>query len=76
MSQEEQLDFISAVKCLQSTSGQTFNKFAGVKTRYDDFAALHISQGYFLPLEIPVFDPEYELEDELQVIDASLKKQS
>ncbi|KAI1408478.1 hypothetical protein F5Y13DRAFT_182677 [Hypoxylon sp. FL1857] len=44
LSQEERLDFISAVKCLQSNSGQTFGTFAGVKTRYDDFVALHISQ--------------------------------
>ncbi|KAI8960961.1 hypothetical protein F5Y11DRAFT_245504 [Daldinia sp. FL1419] len=56
LSQDQRLDFISAVKCLQSKPGETSGTFAGVKSRYDDFVALHISQadyihwvGHFLP---------------------------
>ncbi|KAI1662546.1 Di-copper centre-containing protein [Daldinia decipiens] len=56
LSQDQRLDFISAVRCLQSRSGETSGTFAGVKSRYDDFVALHISQadyihwvGHFLP---------------------------
>ncbi|KAI1649086.1 uncharacterized protein F4817DRAFT_41369 [Daldinia loculata] len=56
LSQDQRLDFISAVRCLQSKSGETSSTFAGVKSRYDDFVALHISQadyihwvGHFLP---------------------------
>ncbi|KAI5861276.1 hypothetical protein GGS23DRAFT_160792 [Durotheca rogersii] len=49
-------DFISAVKCLQSRPGNTSDTFSGVKSRYDDFLALHITKtdyvhwvGHFLP---------------------------
>ncbi|KAI0851358.1 hypothetical protein F5Y00DRAFT_267959 [Daldinia vernicosa] len=44
LSKDQRLDFISAVRCLQSKSGKTSGTFAGVKSRYDDFVALHITQ--------------------------------
>jgi hypothetical protein len=43
LSQEQQLEYINAVKCLQSEPGQTQNLFSGVQSRYDDYLALHIN---------------------------------
>ncbi|KAK8068115.1 hypothetical protein PG996_007227 [Apiospora saccharicola] len=40
----ERQSFIGAVRCLQSKPGQTSDTYAGVKSRYDDFVALHITQ--------------------------------
>ncbi|KAH6648602.1 hypothetical protein BKA67DRAFT_575316 [Truncatella angustata] len=56
LSESERLDFISAVKCLQETPGETTALYSGVKSRYDDYVVLHITQtdyihwvGFFLP---------------------------
>ncbi|KAK8137829.1 hypothetical protein PG984_001209 [Apiospora sp. TS-2023a] len=56
LSSEQQISYIDAVKCMQSTPGKTAEFYAGVKSLYDDFQALHISQtdhihwvGFFLP---------------------------
>ncbi|KAI2638823.1 hypothetical protein GGS26DRAFT_587595 [Hypomontagnella submonticulosa] len=56
LSREQRLDFISAIQCMLSKSGETSDIFDGVKSRYDDFVALHIWQadyvhwvGHFLP---------------------------
>ncbi|KAK8055239.1 hypothetical protein PG993_000466 [Apiospora rasikravindrae] len=56
LSSEQQQSYIDAVKCMQSTSGKTAELYSGVKSLYDDFQALHISQtdnihwvGFFLP---------------------------
>ncbi|KAK6865201.1 hypothetical protein PG990_005356 [Apiospora arundinis] len=56
MSPEQQSSYIDAVKCMQSTPGKTAEFYSGVKSLYDDFQALHISQtdnihwvGFFLP---------------------------
>lgn len=57
----ERQGFIGAVRCLQSKPGQTSDTFEGVKSRYDDFVALHITQTdyvhwvvrvYFAPLPL------------------------
>ncbi|KAK7946761.1 uncharacterized protein PG986_011082 [Apiospora aurea] len=40
----ERRGFIGAVRCLQSKPGQTSDTFEGVRSRYDDFVALHITQ--------------------------------
>lgn len=41
----ERLDYINAVKCLQSKPARTPQSLApGAKTRYDDFVAVHINQ--------------------------------
>ncbi|KAI1866490.1 hypothetical protein JX265_007791 [Neoarthrinium moseri] len=52
----ERLKFITAIKCLQGKPGKTAGLYSGVKSLYDDFQALHISQtdyihwvGHFLP---------------------------
>lgn len=44
MSPEQQSSYIDAVKCMQSTPGKTAEFYSGVKSLYDDFQALHISQ--------------------------------
>lgn len=44
MSKSGRLDYISAVKCLQSRPAQTADIHAGARSRYDDFQALHIDQ--------------------------------
>ncbi|KAK8073633.1 Tyrosinase-like protein orsC [Apiospora phragmitis] len=44
LSTSERQGFISTVRCLQSKPGQTSDIFDGVKSRYDDFLALHITQ--------------------------------
>ncbi|KAK8088261.1 N-acetyl-6-hydroxytryptophan oxidase ivoB [Apiospora hydei] len=44
MSSAQQQSYIDAVKCMQSTSGKTAEIYSGVKSLYDDFQALHISQ--------------------------------
>ncbi|KAK8050349.1 hypothetical protein PG994_012079 [Apiospora phragmitis] len=44
MAPEQQQSYIDAVKCMQSTSGKTAELYAGVRSLYDDFQALHISQ--------------------------------
>ncbi|KAK7917253.1 hypothetical protein PG985_010861 [Apiospora marii] len=44
LSKSERQSFIGAVRCLQSKPGQTSDTFEGVKSRYDDFVALHITQ--------------------------------
>ncbi|KAK8113983.1 uncharacterized protein PG998_001526 [Apiospora kogelbergensis] len=56
LSSEQQSSYIDAVKCMQSTPGKTAEIYSGVKSLYDDFQALHISQtdnihwvGFFLP---------------------------
>ncbi|KAK7973964.1 hypothetical protein PG989_015812 [Apiospora arundinis] len=40
----ERQRFIRAVRCHQTAPGQTSDVFYGVRSRYDDFLALHISQ--------------------------------
>lgn len=42
------MDFIAAVKCLQVRPGETSVAFSGVRSRYDDFVALHISQADYV----------------------------
>ncbi|KAF8861250.1 Di-copper centre-containing protein, partial [Acephala macrosclerotiorum] len=56
LSKAERLEYIGAVKCLMALPAQTGDFFAGAKTRYDDFLALHINStdyvhfnGPFLP---------------------------
>lgn len=44
ISESGRLDYINAVKCLQSTPARTGDIHAGAKSRYDDFQALHIDQ--------------------------------
>ncbi|KUJ17276.1 Di-copper centre-containing protein [Mollisia scopiformis] len=56
LSKAERLEYVGAVKCLMAKPAQTGAFFAGAKTRYDDFLALHINStdyvhfnGPFLP---------------------------
>ncbi|KAI0178378.1 hypothetical protein BJ166DRAFT_49020 [Pestalotiopsis sp. NC0098] len=56
LSQDEQLGYIDAVKCMMSTAGRTSSLYAGVVSAYDDYQALHIAMtekihfnGPFLP---------------------------
>ncbi|ORY55906.1 uncharacterized protein BCR38DRAFT_528749 [Pseudomassariella vexata] len=44
LSLDQRLDFLDAVQCLQSKPAKTETLFAGAKSRYDDFQALHIIQ--------------------------------
>lgn len=43
LSQDEQLGYIDAVKCMMSTAGRTSSLYAGVVSAYDDYQALHIA---------------------------------
>jgi hypothetical protein len=43
LSQEEQLGYIDAVKCMMSTPGRTSSLYSGVVSAYDDYQALHIA---------------------------------
>ncbi|KAI0024293.1 hypothetical protein F4780DRAFT_657749 [Xylariomycetidae sp. FL0641] len=56
LSRWERRQYLRAIRCLQQTPGKTSATYSGVKSRYDDFLALHISQtdyihwaGQFLP---------------------------
>lgn len=45
LSTSEKLDYIKAVKCLQSKPPRTpASEAPGAKTRFDDFVATHINQ--------------------------------
>ncbi|KAI3544086.1 hypothetical protein CSPX01_05841 [Colletotrichum filicis] len=45
LSKSEKLDYINAVKCLQSRPARTpASQSSGAKTRFDDFVATHINQ--------------------------------
>lgn len=45
LSKVEKLDYINAVKCLQSRPARTpASKSSGARTRFDDFVATHINQ--------------------------------
>ncbi|WDK13942.1 hypothetical protein CGRA01v4_05223 [Colletotrichum graminicola] len=45
LSRQDKLDYIEAVKCLQSKPSRTpSSEAAGAKTRFDDFLATHINQ--------------------------------
>lgn len=44
MSKPDQLEYISAIQCLQSRPAQTADIHPGAKSRYDDFQALHIDR--------------------------------
>lgn len=43
LSTAEKSKYISAVKCLQSEAGQMGHLFDGVRSRYDDYFAVHIN---------------------------------
>ncbi|RDW63562.1 hypothetical protein BP6252_11107 [Coleophoma cylindrospora] len=56
LSKVQQLEYLSAVKCMQNTPPRTKALYSGVQNRYDDFVALHINMtdqihfvGQFLP---------------------------
>jgi hypothetical protein len=43
LTKEQQLDYITAFKCLQSKPARTQSLYPGALTRYDDYVALHIA---------------------------------
>ena len=59
LSSEQQSSYIDAVKCMQSTPGKTAEIYSGVKSLYDDFQALHISQtdNIHWVVSFALFDP-------------------
>ncbi|KAH7020701.1 uncharacterized protein B0I36DRAFT_296087 [Microdochium trichocladiopsis] len=44
----DRLAYIQAIKCLQSKPGKTGGAYDGVRSRYDDFLAMHIIQTDFV----------------------------
>lgn len=48
LSTKEQQNFLTAVKCLKTQPGKTQSTYAGVRSRYDDFQALHINRTDFI----------------------------
>lgn len=43
LTKKEQLDYLAAVQCLQQKPAKTGSLYPGVKSRYDDFQAVHIA---------------------------------
>lgn len=58
LSKAEKLDYIGAVKCLMALPAQTGGFFAGAKTRYDDFLALHINSTDYVHFNVSLNIPE------------------
>jgi tyrosinase len=56
LSTAEKSDYISAVKCLQAKPGQLGNLFDGVRSRFDDYFAVHIdlTEQYHFTVSLPV----------------------
>jgi hypothetical protein len=48
LTQEQQLEYIDAVRCLQNRPSQLNEYWQGAKDRFDDFQALHIKYTDFI----------------------------
>lgn len=44
----QRLEYIGAIKCMMSKPAKTGDIYAGAKSRFDDFQALHISQADYI----------------------------
>ncbi|KAH6681514.1 hypothetical protein B0J14DRAFT_216635 [Halenospora varia] len=55
LSKAERLAYIAAIKCMMSKPAQNGGIYAGAKSRYDDFQALHIVATPFVHFNAPFF---------------------
>lgn len=59
LSKAQRLEYIGAVKCLMAKPAQTGGFFAGAKTRYDDFLALHINSTDYVHFNVSFISSLY-----------------
>jgi len=57
MFDNEHLSYVNAIKCLQNLPGKTGHLYPGVRSRYDDYVATHITTTELYHYTVSFFFP-------------------